>query len=266
MGIREALRGPMAARSGSNFIGSPAGEGPLENIAVFGGPCSMREEGNEAPTGFMTGRSVAAPLGLENRTIAGFFPMRENYEVATVHSGRHAIRAAAPKTFEDGSTSDLQSFALVVTDALLPASGASLTDAYAWVPSRALAEADAPQTDRERLARKIMSYAGLEPGWDCEDGRAPSTEDIENAVAFLRSLRGGVVPRPMVAGDGDVGFIWKTDSSYLEVGFCDNGQISFYGRTADGRKARGDNDFAGGGVSGELRKLLEEIAHVPRIA
>ena len=120
------------------------------------------------------------------------------------------------------------------------------------------------RTRRQLLAEKIQSYADLEPDWDCEGGRAPAPEDIENAVHFLRSLPGGDLPRPMVAGDGDVGFIWKTESSYLEVGFCDQGQISFYGKTPDGEKGWGDGDYAKEGVSAALRKLLESVAHVPR--
>lgn len=114
------------------------------------------------------------------------------------------------------------------------------------------------------LEREITSYAQLECDWDCDGGHAPARVDIDNALAFLRSLPGGDIPRPMVAGDGDVGFIWKTESSYLEVGFCDKGQISFYGKTASGEKAGGDNDFAQEGVSDNLRKLLEKIANVPR--
>ena len=117
---------------------------------------------------------------------------------------------------------------------------------------------------RRLLAQEIESYANLEPDWDCNNGRAPAREDIDNAVSFLRLLRGGDIPRPMVAGDGDVGFIWETESSYLEVGFCDKGQISFYGKAPDGEEAGGDNDFAKEGVSNDLWKLLESVANVPR--
>ena len=116
------------------------------------------------------------------------------------------------------------------------------------------------------LAREIKSYAQLKPDWDGYGGHAPARVDIDNAVDFLMSLRGGDIPRPMVAGDGDVGFTWRTESAYLEIGFCDEGQISFYGKTPDGGKAGGDNDYAKEGVSAKLRELLESIANVPEVA
>ena len=134
------------------------------------------------------------------------------------------------------------------------------------VPLRAPPLASALARARLPLAREIESYAKLEPDWDGHGGRAPARADIDNAVDFLMSLRGGDIPRPMVAGDGDVGFTWRTESAYLEIGFCDEGQISFYGKAPDGGEAWGDNDYAKDGVSAKLRELLESIAHVPEAA
>ena len=134
------------------------------------------------------------------------------------------------------------------------------------VPLRAPPLASALARARLPLAREIKSYAQLKPDWDGYGGRAPAQVDIDNAVDFLMSLRGGDIPRPMVAGDGDVGFTWRTESAYLEIGFCDEGQISFYGKTPDGGEAWGDNDYAKEGVPAKLRELLESIAHVPEAA
>lgn len=142
------------------------------------------------------------------------------------------------------------------------AAGAPLAGARAVVrPAPPSASAAA---QRRALAAEIQSYADLPPDWDCDGGRAPARTDIDNAVAFLQSLPGGDLPRPMVAGDGDVGFTWRTPDAYLEVGFCDRGQISFYGKAPDGEKEWGDHNYAREGVPDNLWKLLERIAHVPR--
>ena len=155
-----------------------------------------------------------------------------------------------------------------LTNLPLLASGVSMTEEShrdLRFSSCATAEGMSRMAKRCLLVREIKSYADLPLDWDCDNGHAPSKIDIDNAVAFLWSLQGGKVPRPMVAGDGDVGFIWRTESSYLEVGFCDKGQISFYGKTSDGDKKHGDHDFAKEGVPDNLRKMLEKIANVPRI-
>ena len=152
-----------------------------------------------------------------------------------------------------------KSSVLPVPSALPPAFGLK-------VSGRALPESVDRETPRRRLVQEIQSYGNLQTDWDGDGGRAPLKKDINNAVAFLQSLQDGDIPEPMVAGDGDVGFVWETESSYLEVGFCDNGQISFFGKMPDGRKGRGDHDFAKTGVPGKLRELLEKIANVSRIA
>ena len=64
----------------------------------------------------------------------------------------------------------------------------------------------------------------------------------------------------MVAGDGDVGFIWQTESSYLEVGFCDEGQISFFGEIDDAQDGD-DGAFDQENISPKLRKFLQQIAN-----
>ena len=160
-----------------------------------------------------------------------------------------------------------QNFTSDLTDLSASVSGDLLIDILACdrnipLPISTSEEGISETAKRCLLALEIKSYANLPPDWDCDGGHAPLKKDIANAVHFLRSLRSGDIPRPMVAGDGDVGFIWKTKSSYLEVGFCDDGQISFYGKTSGGHEDGGDHDYANKGIPKKLWKLLESIAHV----
>ena len=100
------------------------------------------------------------------------------------------------------------------------------------------------QSRREELSRGLLRYANLPNDWDGDDGHAPTRQDIKNAIKFMDFIpaKGIVSAELMVAGDGDVGFKWETKDTYIEVGFC-HGDISFYGKTAIGEKAKGDERF-----------------------
>ncbi|MGI9346499.1 MAG: hypothetical protein ACR2PV_00750 [Gammaproteobacteria bacterium] len=117
------------------------------------------------------------------------------------------------------------------------------------------------QQQMNYLQDTIRSYGELPNNWDGYNGHAPSLTDIKNALAFLCLFSEGDIPDPMVAGDGDVGFIWQTESSYLEVGFCDEGQISFFGETDDAQDGD-DGAFDPENIFPKLRKFLQQIANV----
>lgn len=98
---------------------------------------------------------------------------------------------------------------------------------------------------RSVLASEMKAYRGLEDNWDGEEGISPTRSAIDEALAFIELLPlRARLPRPMVSGDGEVGFYWKTDDCYIDVGFFGDGTISYYGRS--GRvelEARGPEPF-----------------------
>ena len=75
-------------------------------------------------------------------------------------------------------------------------------------------------TPLDRLIGRLRGYKLLGPNWNGYGGQHPSSDAVEDCVDFLRSLNpSGVMPKPMVAGDGEVGVFWETDALYIEVSF-----------------------------------------------
>ncbi len=98
---------------------------------------------------------------------------------------------------------------------------------------------------RSLLASELKAYRGLEDNWDGEEGISPARSAIDHALAFIELLPlRARLPRPMVSGDGEVGFYWKTDDCYIDVGFFGDGTISYYGRSGRAElEARGQEPF-----------------------
>lgn len=98
---------------------------------------------------------------------------------------------------------------------------------------------------RSLLASEVKAYRGLKDNWDGEEGISPARRAIDDALAFIELLPlRARLPRPMVSGDGEVGFYWKTDDCYIDVGFFGDGTISYYGRSGPAElEARGQVPF-----------------------
>ena len=112
---------------------------------------------------------------------------------------------------------------------------------------------------RAELAAKLRDYANLADDWDGDNGHAPARKDIENAVRFISHIPESALfsAQLMVAGDGDVGFRWRQNDRFLEVGFSD-GEISFYGETPSDESDKGDEIFADS-VPANLRNLMRSV-------
>ena len=112
--------------------------------------------------------------------------------------------------------------------------------------------------ERKEIFNTIRSFADLPPGWDGEDGVAPSKSDIDNALDFISKISLDFMkPKAMIAGDGDVGFTWRKNDDYIEVGFP-NGEIS-YCATVNGERFYGDASY-NGQAPPELLLSIERIS------
>ena len=102
---------------------------------------------------------------------------------------------------------------------------------------------------------KLLNSRYLRPGWDGEDGRAPTQKDVDNAINFLDYIppRGIMSARVVIAGDGEVGFDWRESGICLEVGFND-GDIFFFSER-DGTESGAEMDFKNG-IPEELKLLM----------
>lgn len=115
-------------------------------------------------------------------------------------------------------------------------------------------------TKRRTMIQDLLQYQELPADWDGDNGHAPDLLDIKNAVTFMKHIpdEGIASAKLMVAGDGDVGFYWRHDNFYLEIGFQD-GNISFYGKTSEGEKIGGDEIFDVASVPQKLDYWMKSI-------
>ena len=88
------------------------------------------------------------------------------------------------------------------------------------------------------LRKELTQLKNLAPDWDDDDGQPPAAIDIKNASDFLDYIPGAGLAtlELMVAGDGDVGYEWKTKKLRLEVGFRRGPNFLFCGRRANRRR------------------------------
>ncbi len=112
----------------------------------------------------------------------------------------------------------------------------------------------------EEICEVVRSLADYPPGWDGEkESVAPAKADIENAVDFIRRIPFRITqPKAMIAGDGDVGFVWRSGADFLEVGFT-GGEIS-YGAKLSGERLFDDLPYKRAGIPPKLLGLIQEIA------
>lgn len=112
-----------------------------------------------------------------------------------------------------------------------------------------------------RLSAAIIAYRNLDDGWDGEGGKAPLDTAISEALAFIDLLPLGVrIPKTTVAGDGEVGFYWKTDDSFIDVSFYGDGNIYYYARI-DSEEIEFDKEepFSGRAISKKLISAISKI-------
>ena len=90
-----------------------------------------------------------------------------------------------------------------------------------------------------RLRARLAAWAELPADWDGDDGEAPTSSAIAGAGSFLRELerRGAPLPRPFIAGDGEIGFRWSKGDAFASVAFT-RGQVLGSVRTPDGKVER----------------------------
>lgn len=80
-----------------------------------------------------------------------------------------------------------------------------------------------------RLA--VKSYSYLTDDWDGANGTPPSQRALDESTILLSQLERLEViePKTMLSNDGEIGFYWRTDRCYLEIGVMGNGKWGAYG-------------------------------------
>jgi len=107
--------------------------------------------------------------------------------------------------------------------------GLPTTASASWIIEEGMVE-NIEQFESEILRSKVIRYRSLDANWDGEDGRAPSSMAVAEALEFLNLLPTSTpIPESYVAGDGEVGFVWRDkNGSFVDVSFLGDGFIYYY--------------------------------------
>ncbi len=102
-------------------------------------------------------------------------------------------------------------------------------------------------------AHKVLSFLALEPNWDGREGVSPKWRTAIEAIQFIDLTCYMMLP-PLdinVAGDGEIGFYYKDDNLFLDIGFIGMGTVSFFIKI-NGAEYLGDFPWDGFNIPDEL--------------
>jgi len=113
-----------------------------------------------------------------------------------------------------------------------------------------------------KIERELESYLQLEDGWDGYGGEAPSKDSVFAAIGFLKKVKesGYKLPKPMVSGDGEVGLYWDYADCYIDVGFEELGEMTFYAKDSYGEW--GEDHPLSVGIPHHLREVLIRLSQL----
>lgn len=79
------------------------------------------------------------------------------------------------------------------------------------------------------LIDKVDTFESLESGWAGADSVPPKSAAISQARQFIHLLPSDTkLPHISVAEDGEINFFWRSDSTYIDVGFYGDNLIHYY--------------------------------------
>lgn len=103
----------------------------------------------------------------------------------------------------------------------------------------------AAERKKTELKRKVSGFADLPDGWDGYYGEAPNGNDVRNAIDFLEKIPSHrfISAKPVVVGDGEVGFAWDIDNCHMEIIFVHGGAV-FYSKTPAGKQHADEKQYS----------------------
>lgn len=138
---------------------------------------------------------------------------------------------------------------------------ATATPTPNWSASTDCVVVSGPVDRKAVLCSRLNAFRHLPNYWDGAGGHPPTPEAVDEGLAFLDLLPPSTpLPDPFPAGDGEVGFHWKTADDFAEVSFYGDGHIYFYARVGrDGIEVDGAEPYTGRSIPKALARALAEI-------
>lgn len=114
----------------------------------------------------------------------------------------------------------------------------------------------------EELVAEIIDRKRAARDWSDRDGVAPPQSAFDEALAFVDLIASdpalAKLTRIYGSGDGEVGFVWRRSSDFLEVSFSGEGRIE-WASTIVGRDDDGEQSFGSAREMTRLPQRLERI-------
>ena len=118
---------------------------------------------------------------------------------------------------------------------------------------------------RTGLEETILASLDFSPGWDGYEGVVPTQDAANNAIHFIQLLPSGIEPpRPLIAGDGEIGVYWKRGDAYIEAASYGGTKIEYFARDGDRNLiSSGSIDFVQNRLPELLLKAIENFSGLP---
>lgn len=113
------------------------------------------------------------------------------------------------------------------------------------------------EMNRARLEGKLGEYAALSEGWDGYEGVPARPQSVIDARRFLDSLYARApIPKPMLAGNGEISLFWESEGDYAEASFPGDGTFHYFIDSPDLTVNEDDLAIGRGALPGKLAAFL----------
>lgn len=111
-----------------------------------------------------------------------------------------------------------------------------------------------------RLFGQLHDYRSLEDDWDGYGGIPATYGSFISAIEFVQSLgKRFSLPKPMLAGDGEISLFWEKNKRYLEISFPGDGTYHYIYKDPDSQFASPDFPLNAKSISSNFNKYLEQV-------
>ena len=115
-----------------------------------------------------------------------------------------------------------------------------------------------PTSPRHQMIARLESLRNRSADERWPGAIWPSDKAFDAARSFIESLpeRLSAVADIGLADDGEINFLWKTESVHVDLGFHDEGSCSYFARDRVGREFLVDDFVSNEGLPPEIANLL----------
>lgn len=110
----------------------------------------------------------------------------------------------------------------------------------------------------DHLITRVRELGMLEDGWHRPDSIGATSSVVNDAELFLRAQDWHALTKPHISltEDGEMNFLWQSETLYLDLGFVGEGTYTYFGKASDGEVFLGDDIPLAAPLPERLRSLM----------